>query len=138
MLDLVFMAVAVFATLVGVFLNKYLPTIDVCLLFTPRKSSSTRSRSYALAGQLWVSSVLFPLALHGLFLLIESDLVMMICLSVKAAAGRHTASYAFTHFDPSFSGWTPGWSFFVGLIPVSVIMTCTLHSNTDQLPSTAW
>ncbi|KIY52496.1 amino acid transporter [Fistulina hepatica ATCC 64428] len=48
-------------------------------------------------------------------------LVIMICLSVKAAAGRHSAAYAFSHFDTSYSGWTPGWAFFIGLFPVSLI-----------------
>ncbi|KAG7087790.1 hypothetical protein E1B28_013731 [Marasmius oreades] len=44
--------------------------------------------------------------------------VLLICLSVKAAAGRHSASFALGFFDASASGWTPGWSFFVGLLPV--------------------
>ncbi|KJA24898.1 hypothetical protein HYPSUDRAFT_453535 [Hypholoma sublateritium FD-334 SS-4] len=106
---LVFMAVAVFATLVGVFLNKHLPTIDIiCACWT------------ALG-----------------------VIIMMICLSVKAAAGRHTASFAFTHFDPSFSGWTPGWSFFVGLLPPAYTfaaigmvasMAEEVHNPAVQLP----
>lgn len=44
--------------------------------------------------------------------------VILVCLSVKAASGRHSANFALTHFDPSGSGWTPGWSFFIGLLPV--------------------
>ncbi|KAJ3822854.1 amino acid transporter [Lentinula raphanica] len=44
-------------------------------------------------------------------------LIIVICLSVKAASGRHSAKYALTHFDASQSGWTPGWSFFVGFLP---------------------
>ncbi|EIW60115.1 amino acid transporter [Trametes versicolor FP-101664 SS1] len=43
--------------------------------------------------------------------------VMLVCLSVEAKAGRHSAEFAFTHFDTSFSGWTPGWAFFIGLFP---------------------
>ncbi|KAF9450506.1 amino acid transporter [Macrolepiota fuliginosa MF-IS2] len=43
-------------------------------------------------------------------------IVMLICLSIKAAAGRHSASFALGFFDPS-SGWTAGWSFFIGLLP---------------------
>ncbi|KAG2359843.1 amino acid transporter [Suillus spraguei] len=46
-------------------------------------------------------------------------IVILICLSVKAAAGRHSISFALGHFDPSHSGWTPGWSFFIGLLPDS-------------------
>jgi len=45
-------------------------------------------------------------------------IVVLVCLSVKAASGRHSAAFVFGHFDPSFSGWTPGWSFFIGLLPV--------------------
>ncbi|OJA19383.1 hypothetical protein AZE42_08275 [Rhizopogon vesiculosus] len=44
-------------------------------------------------------------------------IVILICLSVKAAAGRRHISFALGNFDPSFSGWTPGWSFFIGLLP---------------------
>ncbi|EGO20263.1 hypothetical protein SERLADRAFT_442396 [Serpula lacrymans var. lacrymans S7.9] len=48
---------------------------------------------------------------------IWTALVILVALSVKAAAGRHSAAYALGHFDPSASGWTPGWSFFIGLLP---------------------
>ncbi|OAX30759.1 hypothetical protein K503DRAFT_668449, partial [Rhizopogon vinicolor AM-OR11-026] len=48
---------------------------------------------------------------------VESFKVILICLSVKAAAGRRPISFALGNFDPSFSGWTPGWSFFIGLLP---------------------
>ncbi|KAK7026424.1 hypothetical protein VNI00_015659 [Paramarasmius palmivorus] len=44
-------------------------------------------------------------------------IVMLVCLSVKADAGRRSASFALGFFDPSGSGWTPGWSFFIGLLP---------------------
>ncbi|KAF5353418.1 hypothetical protein D9756_008027 [Leucocoprinus leucothites] len=42
---------------------------------------------------------------------------MLISLSVRAAAGRRPASFALGFFDPSASGWTAGWSFFIGLLP---------------------
>ncbi|KAF9262084.1 hypothetical protein L218DRAFT_960705 [Marasmius fiardii PR-910] len=69
----------------------------------------------------------------------------MICLSVKAAAGRHSASFALGHFDASVSGWTPGWSFFMGLLPVrapycftSICMISSMaeevHNPTVDLP----
>ncbi|PPQ80337.1 hypothetical protein CVT25_003620 [Psilocybe cyanescens] len=101
---LVFLAIAVFATLVGIFFNSLLPTID---------------------------------------------LVMLVCLSVKAASGRHSANFALTHFDPSGSGWTPGWSFFIGLLPVRCLFLASytfsatgmvasmaeeVHDPTVQLP----
>jgi len=44
-------------------------------------------------------------------------IVMLISLSIKAAAGRRPASFALGFFDPSPSGWTAGWSFFIGLLP---------------------
>ncbi|KAJ7108061.1 amino acid transporter [Mycena crocata] len=44
-------------------------------------------------------------------------IVILVCVSVKAAAGRHSAAFALGHFDPSPSGWTPGWAFFIGLLP---------------------
>ncbi|KAJ7703933.1 amino acid transporter [Mycena rosella] len=45
-------------------------------------------------------------------------IVILVCVSVKAAAGRHSAAFALGHFDPSPSGWTAGWAFFIGLLPV--------------------
>ncbi|KAG0702110.1 amino acid transporter [Suillus ampliporus] len=44
-------------------------------------------------------------------------IVILICLSTTAAAGRRPISFALGNFDPSYSGWTPGWSFFIGLLP---------------------
>ncbi|KAL1757995.1 amino acid/polyamine transporter I [Schizophyllum commune] len=44
-------------------------------------------------------------------------IALLISLSVRAKAGRHSAEFAFTHFDASFSGWSPGWTFFIGLFP---------------------
>ncbi|KAG1869473.1 amino acid transporter [Suillus subalutaceus] len=44
-------------------------------------------------------------------------IVISICLLAKAAAGRRSVSFALGNFDPTFSGWTPGWSFFIGLLP---------------------
>ncbi|KAF8636099.1 hypothetical protein AX17_003804 [Amanita inopinata Kibby_2008] len=48
-------------------------------------------------------------------------IAVLICLSAKAAAGRRSAKFALSHFDPSASGWTPGWSFFIGLLPVTYV-----------------
>ncbi|KAJ4468961.1 amino acid/polyamine transporter I [Lentinula lateritia] len=55
---------------------------------------------------------------HSLPFLDVSSLIIVVSLSVKASAGRHSAKYALTHFDVSQSGWTPGWAFFVGMLPV--------------------
>ncbi|KAK0199933.1 amino acid transporter [Desarmillaria ectypa] len=70
-------------------------------------------------------------------------LIMLVCLSAKASAGRHSAAFALGHFDPSASGWTPGWSFFIGLLPPGqFIYVCRdwhdmaeeLHNPTVDLP----
>lgn len=44
-------------------------------------------------------------------------IIILIGFSVKAAAGRRSASFALGHFDAAASGWTPGWTFFIGLLP---------------------
>ncbi|KAG2119417.1 amino acid transporter [Suillus clintonianus] len=70
-------------------------------------------------------------------------IVILICVSVKAAAGRHSISYALGHFDPSYSGWTPGWSFFIGLLPPAYVyaaigmitnMAEEVHNPSEILP----
>ena len=43
-------------------------------------------------------------------------LIVFLGLSIKAGAGRHSASYALGHYDTSFSGWG-GFTFFIGLLP---------------------
>jgi len=53
---------------------------------------------------------------------------ILISLSVKAVVGRRPASFALGFFDPSASGWVPGWSFFVGLLPVRVLDLLYLSS----------
>ncbi|OTB00185.1 hypothetical protein M426DRAFT_324499 [Hypoxylon sp. CI-4A] len=42
-------------------------------------------------------------------------IAIMVCVLAIAHEGRHTAKYVFTHFEVN-SGWTPGWSFIVGLL----------------------
>lgn len=45
-----------------------------------------------------------------------SLLIILISLAVRARAGRHSAVYALTNFDPSLSGWG-NFSFFIGFLP---------------------
>jgi amino acid transporter len=40
-----------------------------------------------------------------------------------AKAGRRSATYVFTEFDTSRSGWPPVWSFFVGLLQSAYTLT---------------
>ncbi|EXA37295.1 hypothetical protein FOVG_11553 [Fusarium oxysporum f. sp. pisi HDV247] len=47
--------------------------------------------------------------------------VFMIVLLVMAKAKR-SASFVFTHYDASASGWPTGWSFFVGLLQGGYVM----------------
>ncbi|KAI2602189.1 amino acid transporter [Hypoxylon sp. NC1633] len=42
-------------------------------------------------------------------------IAIMACVLTIAKEGRRDASYVFTHFEVN-SGWTPGWSFMVGLL----------------------
>ncbi|KAL1734611.1 amino acid/polyamine transporter I [Schizophyllum commune] len=69
--------------------------------------------------------------------------VMLVCLPVEAKAGRHTAEFAFTHFDTSFSGWPAGWTFFIGLFPagytssaigMTTAMAEEVHNASINLP----
>ncbi|KAJ7735983.1 amino acid/polyamine transporter I [Mycena metata] len=69
-------------------------------------------------------------------------IVILVCVSVKAAAGRHSAAFALGHFDPSPSGWTPGWAFFIGLLPAYTFaaigmiasMAEEVHNPSSDLP----
>ncbi|KAG2068367.1 amino acid transporter [Suillus decipiens] len=56
-------------------------------------------------------------------------IVILICLSTTAAAGRRSVSFALGHFDPSHSGWTPGWSFFIGLLPAYTYSAIGMITN---------
>lgn len=47
-----------------------------------------------------------------------SILIILIALSTKADAGRHSASYALSHYDKSFSGYG-NFTFFIGLLPAA-------------------
>lgn len=55
--------------------------------------------------------------------------IFAILISVLAVAknGRNSGAYAFGHFDPieSGSGWTPGWSFMVGLLHAAYATSST-------------
>ncbi|KAH6879363.1 amino acid transporter [Coprinopsis sp. MPI-PUGE-AT-0042] len=106
---LIFVAITVFATIIGIQFNSFLPTLDI------------------------LSAVWTFLGI----------IVILICLSVKAAAGRRSAAFALGHFDPSPSGWTSGWAFFVGLLPVTYTFSAIgmiasmaeeVHNPTVQVP----
>jgi amino acid transporter len=47
-----------------------------------------------------------------------SIVIILIALSVRADAGRHSASYALGNYDTSLSGWG-GFTFFIGLLPAA-------------------
>lgn len=51
-----------------------------------------------------------------------SVIIIMVTL-LAMADDRHTASYVFTHYDASASGWPSGWAFFVGLLQASYTLT---------------
>jgi amino acid transporter len=47
-----------------------------------------------------------------------SIIIILIALSTKAEAGRHSAAYALSHYDKSFSGYG-NFTFFIGLLPAA-------------------
>jgi len=52
-------------------------------------------------------------------------LAIIICVLAIAKNGRHSAHYVFTEFDPSNSGWVPGWSFMIGLLHAAYATSST-------------
>ncbi|KAK1910173.1 hypothetical protein P3342_006446 [Pyrenophora teres f. teres] len=52
-------------------------------------------------------------------------LAIIICVLAIAKNGRRSAEYVFTEFDPSNSGWVPGWSFMVGLLHAAYATSST-------------
>ncbi|KAJ1322905.1 choline transport protein [Microdochium nivale] len=70
-------------------------------------------------------------------------IAVAIALCVTATSSRRDAAYAFTHYDPSLSGWTPGFSFFIGLLPQAYTFSAIgmissmaeeVHNPAVQLP----
>jgi amino acid transporter len=51
-------------------------------------------------------------------------IAIMVCVLAIASEGRRDASYVFTHFEVN-SGWTPGWSFMVGLLHAAYATSST-------------
>ncbi|KAL8857893.1 MAG: hypothetical protein Q9178_005512 [Gyalolechia marmorata] len=50
---------------------------------------------------------------------------IVVCVLAIAKNGRHDAAYVFGEFDPSNSGWVPGWSFCVGLLHAAYATSST-------------
>jgi amino acid transporter len=44
-------------------------------------------------------------------------IAVLIALASTAKAGRHSPSFALGNYDTTFSGWGPGLTFFIGLLP---------------------
>lgn len=70
-------------------------------------------------------------------------IVISICLLAEAAAGRRSVSFALGNFDPTSPGWTPGWSFFIGLLPPAYTLSAVgmitnmaeeVHNPSETLP----
>ncbi|KAI0508979.1 amino acid/polyamine transporter I [Xylaria bambusicola] len=51
-------------------------------------------------------------------------IAILVTVLALAKSGRRDASYVFTHFEVN-SGWTPGWSFFVGLLHAAYATSAT-------------
>jgi hypothetical protein len=116
--DLVFVAISMWTSVFLIFFNRILPTLDVRLLLSSMLRpllipATDYCRNLDSIGCSRHVSAFFRGDVSEQVLL-----VTLVCFSTKAAAGRRSASFALGHFDPSPSGWTPGWSFFIGLLPV--------------------
>ena len=48
--------------------------------------------------------------------------IVLVALAVKAKKGRHSATYALTHYDKSFSGWGD-FNFLIGLLPSAYVFS---------------
>ncbi|KAI5918076.1 amino acid/polyamine transporter I [Camillea tinctor] len=51
-------------------------------------------------------------------------IAILVCVLAIAKEGRRDASFVFTHFEAN-SGWTPGWSFMVGLLHAAYATSST-------------
>ncbi|KAI0034837.1 amino acid/polyamine transporter I [Vararia minispora EC-137] len=124
---LIYLAVITFSSAVCLFFNKYLPLIDVvCAWWT----------GLGIIGKFFLS--LFQVTCTN-----AQPSVTLVALSAEAKAGRRSAGYALGHFDPSSSGWTPGWTFFIGLLPPAYTFSAIgmiasmaeeVHKPSEQLP----
>jgi amino acid transporter len=52
-------------------------------------------------------------------------LAIVVCTLAIAKQGRRSGAFAFGNFDASASGWTPGWSWFVGLLQAAYVTSST-------------
>ncbi|KAL1682103.1 amino acid/polyamine transporter I [Schizophyllum commune] len=97
---LIFLGILLVIAIFCIFFNRYLPLLEV--RFACLASDLTDAHAVEVVSACWI--------VLGL-------ITLLISLSVRARAGRHSAEFAFTHFDASFSGWPAGWTFFIGLFP---------------------
>jgi amino acid transporter len=61
----------------------------------------------------------------AIFWTLGGVIAIIVCVLAIAKGGRHDAKYVFTEFDASNSGWTPGWSFCVGLLHAAYATSST-------------
>ncbi|KAK7991809.1 amino acid permease [Apiospora saccharicola] len=60
----------------------------------------------------------------AIFWTLAGVIAIMVCVLALAKEGRRDASFVFTHFEAN-SGWTPGWSFMVGLLHAAYATSST-------------
>lgn len=65
-------------------------------------------------------------------------LVVLIALSVSADTGRHSVSYALSHYDKSFAGWG-NFTFFIGLLPAAYTFSAIgmISAMAEECPNPA-
>ncbi|BFZ63679.1 hypothetical protein YB2330_004811 [Saitoella coloradoensis] len=76
----------------------------------------------ALAVNIWGAKYLDQLNTACVYWTGASVIILLVTLLVMAPS-RRSASFVFGHYDPSPSGWAPGWAFFVGLLQAAYTLT---------------
>ncbi|KAF3012098.1 hypothetical protein E8E12_000074, partial [Didymella heteroderae] len=75
-----------------------------------------------MAGREYASTAPSTFAIFWTF---AGVIAITVCVLAIAKNGRHNVHYALTEFDPSNSGWVPGWSFCVGLLHAAYATSST-------------
>ncbi|KAG6906685.1 hypothetical protein DXG01_012602 [Tephrocybe rancida] len=107
---------------------------------TPWQTSERNSQDLIFVGVtafasifvIFMNKLLPTIDILSAFWTLFGIIAILIGFSVRAAAGRRPASFALGHFDASVAGWTPGWAFFIGLLPPGKLYAPICLTNTSQ------
>ncbi|KAL7625882.1 hypothetical protein AAE478_005106 [Parahypoxylon ruwenzoriense] len=99
---LIFLGITLLCNAVSSLCNRWLPILDV------------RTQTWLLSDH----------PTFAIFWTFAGVIAIMVCILAIAKEGRRDASWVFTHFEVN-SGWTPGWSFVVGLLHAAYATSST-------------